>query len=265
MSREELRGLVAAYVLGALDADEHETFAKALSSDDELRGEVAAYEEVVAGLAEAVPEHAPPPGLRDRILEEARSEVSIRSARSDQPPGGRGGLTAVAWLAAAAGVAGALGFGVAYRGSQQVNLQLDADVVALNEQNERLIQLLEDRDALLSTLAGPDVRTAALSATDQPPSARLYWNTGTSMVFISAFDLPPAPVGRIYQLWGIPDGADPVSLGTFQTLADGTATVQRPVPPGSDFAIGAVTEEPAGGSPQPTTTPFLVGEWSGGG
>ena len=50
------------------------TFAKALSADDELRSEVAAYEEVVAGLAEAVPEQAPPEGLRDRILREARSE-----------------------------------------------------------------------------------------------------------------------------------------------------------------------------------------------
>ncbi len=117
---------------------------------------------------------------------------------------------------------------------------------------------------LLATLAGPNVRTAALSATDQPPSARLFWNTGTSMVFITAFDLPPAPAGRTYQLWGIPDGANPVSLGLFQTLADGSARVSRPVPPGSDFALGAVTEEPAGGSPQPTSTPFLVGTWSGG-
>ena len=265
MSREELRGLVAAYVLGALDPDEHETFAKALSADDELRGEVAAYEEVVAGLAEAVPEQAPPQGLRDRILKEARAEVPIQSGRSDSPPGGRAGLAAIAWLAAAAGLAGALGFGVAYRGSQQANLELDADVAALNQENERLVQLLEDRNVLLSTLTGPEVRTAALSATDQLPSARLFWNTGQNRVFITAFDLPPAPAGRIYQLWGIPDGENPVSLGTFQTQADGTATVSRPVPPGSDFAIGAVTDEPAGGSPQPTTTPFLVGEWSGGG
>ena len=263
MSREELSGLVAAYVLGALDADERETFETALTADDELRGEVAAYEEVVAGLADAVPQHAPPQGLRERILEEARSEVPIRSAESD-PPRGRGRLVAIAWLAAAAGIAGAIGYGVAYRSFQQANIELGADVGALTNQVELLNQLLADRNVLLTTLAGPEVRTAALSATGQPPSARLFWNTSSSLVLITAFDLPPAPEGRTYQLWGIPDGADPVSLGIFQTLADGTASVSRPVPPGFDFALGAVTEEPAGGSPQPTTTPFLVGSWTGG-
>lgn len=58
----------------------------------------------------------------------------------------------------------------------------------------------------------------------------------------------PVPAGRSYQLWQIRDGS-PVSLGTFQegllvTLAAG-ATV-------------AVSVEPPGGSPQPTTEPLFV-------
>jgi hypothetical protein len=57
-------------------------------------------------------------------------------------------------------------------------------------------------------------------------------------------------------------GLNPVSFGTFQTDADGTAIFLSPVPGGIEFEIGAVTDEPAGGSAQPTTTPFLVGNWS---
>jgi anti-sigma-K factor RskA len=106
------------------------------------------------------------------------------------------------------------------------------------------------------------VRTATLAATGSPPSARLFWNPVRGTVVIVAFDLPPAPAGRTYQLWGIAPGGDPVSLGTFQTAADGTALVQRPAPGGIPFEVGAVTEEPAGGSPQPTTQPFLVGSWA---
>jgi hypothetical protein len=60
---------------------------------------------------------------------------------------------------------------------------------------------LEAREALLATFLGPDIRTATLAATDQPPSARLFWNTTTGSVVMAAFDLPPAPAGRTYQLW----------------------------------------------------------------
>jgi hypothetical protein len=34
-----------------------------------------------------------------------------------------------------------------------------------------------------------------------------------------------------------------------------------PVPLGIAFAASAITEEPEGGSEQPTTTPFLVTTW----
>jgi hypothetical protein len=52
-----------------------------------------------------------------------------------------------------------------------------------------------------------------------------------------------------------------VSLGTFDTGADGTAVVALSIPAGAAFDVSALTEEPAGGSGQPTTTPFLAGPW----
>jgi anti-sigma-K factor RskA len=80
-------------------------------------------------------------------------------------------------------------------------------------------------------------------------------------IVIAASGLPPAPSGRTYQLWGIASGSNPVSLGTFDPGADGRTTLALDVPAGAVFDLAAVSEEPAGGSPQPTTTPILAGAW----
>ena len=82
---------------------------------------------------------------------------------------------------------------------------------------------------------------------------------------MTAFDLPAAPRGRTYQLWAVPKGKAPISMGTFNTDAGGRATLVLPVDPTIthlgfiDFC--GLTEEPAGGSPQPTETPRLLGSW----
>jgi anti-sigma-K factor RskA len=90
----------------------------------------------------------------------------------------------------------------------------------------------------------------------------MFWNRASNQVVLVAFALPPAAPGRTYQLWGIASGKGqkPVSLGTFNTSANGEVRLSVTVPAGLQIAVGAVTEEPAGGSPQPTTTPFLVGQ-----
>src|SRR5206468_7429650 len=93
----------------------------------------------------------------------------------------------------------------------------------------------------------------------KPPSARLYWNPSRHRIVMAVFHLPPASAGRTYQLWAIAQGK-PVSLGVFNTAADGRLTAAMDVPPGLTFELTAVTEEPAGGSPAPTQQPFLIGK-----
>jgi anti-sigma-K factor RskA len=79
---------------------------------------------------------------------------------------------------------------------------------------------------------------------------------------VAAVNLPPPPDGRTYQLWGIRGTEAPVSLGIFETTPAGTALVTLSPSDQEDFDVSAITEEPAGGSPQPTTTPFLAGPWT---
>jgi anti-sigma-K factor RskA len=118
------------------------------------------------------------------------------------------------------------------------------------------------RDSLLAVVTGPAVETATLTGTGTAPGVRLFWNRDTAQMIVTAFDLPPAPAGRTYQLWGLTTGAAPVSLGTFDTGPDGRAVVLAALSSEAPYEQSAVTEEPLGGSPQPTTTPFLVGTWS---
>ena len=260
--------LAAAYVLDALDPDETRAFEARLADDPALQAEVRAQREALAALADAVPPRRAPAALRDRVLSEARSVRPIGSATSRAERAAKdarepGRPSRLPWFVAAAATVAAVALGISNRDlvervdtSDERLAQLEA---ALGEAGEQVAS----RDSLLASLLGPDVRTASLASTGAEPSARLFWNGATGEVVVTAFGLPPAPEGRTYQLWGIGGGADPVSLGTFQTTADGTAVVRATAPLGVDFEVSAMTEEPVGGSPQPTSTPFLVGTWSG--
>ena len=243
MTDHQWSELAAPYALDALAPDERERFEAHLSECAACRGEVRELREVTVLLADAAPTATPPAGLRDRILREARQVRPIRRRRAPIVP----------WLAAAASLVLAVGFGYAYLRERAALQQASAALAAQTDS-------LAARDSLIATIFSPDVATAALAATGKPPSARLYWNPSRHRVVMAVFDLPPAPAGRTYQLWAIAQGSKPVSLGVFNTAADGRLTTAMDVPVGLAFEVTAVTEEPAGGSPQPTQKPFLQGK-----
>lgn len=70
--------------------------------------------------------------------------------------------------------------------------------------------------------------------------------------------LPPLPSGRIYEMWVQRGSAPPTPTGTlFSTRANGSANVGVP---GSLNGVSRVmvTQEPAGGTPAPTSAPVIV-------
>jgi anti-sigma-K factor RskA len=70
--------------------------------------------------------------------------------------------------------------------------------------------------------------------------------------------LPSLPAGRIYEMWVQRGSAAPTPTGTlFSTRADGSANVGVP---GSLNGVSRVmvTQEPAGGTPAPTSAPLIV-------
>lgn len=250
MSATSWQESAAAYVLGALDETERAEFEAQLRTSRDAQRDVEELNEVVALLAYAAPDRTPPESLRARVLAEAER---VRPFVARTPNAKARGRAIFPYLALAASLAAVAVLGARYRSERDTGRTLAATADSLQH-------ALASRDVIINALLAPDVETIRLSATDRPPAARMYWNRATGEVIFAAFQLPPARQGRTYQLWGIPRGGTPVSLGTFNTLASGEGRHVVKTPAGLTIAIGAVTEEPAGGSPQPTSTPFLIGQ-----
>ncbi|MEP7344589.1 MAG: anti-sigma factor [Gemmatimonadaceae bacterium] len=271
ISRERMEEATA-YVLGALEEEERATFELALNDSPDLQREVAELREVAGLLALAVRPVAPPPELRERIVSDARAvrpiaprlaeaqrreppPVTLRTSAEPDPRRIWNASKIVGWLVVAASLVGVAVMQNRFR-------ERASAARALTRANTDLRAQLAARDSLLNVLVGPDVETVRMASAGSPPSARIFWNRSAQQVVFVAFSLPNAPAGRTYQLWGIAKGKAPVSLGTFNTNAAGEGRVTVKVPDGLQIAVGAVTEEPEGGSPQPTTTPILAGTFA---
>jgi anti-sigma-K factor RskA len=114
----------------------------------------------------------------------------------------------------------------------------------------------------LAILNDPDTKQATFGDTARPSRGRVFVSGEKGVLFIGA-SLPAIAPGKTFQLWVIPAKGNPVPAGTFGREADASAVYVRPGPVQGDAAAMAVTVEPDGGSPQPTTTPFLVMKLSG--
>lgn len=260
MTDERWHEQAAAYALGALDEAERAAFEARMAEDASLRAVVADYENALADVAAGLPGEGPPPALKRRVLERAREVRAPAPAAAEPtaPAPRRGGATP--WILLAASVAGLVWLGLENR-----DLQGRADTLA-NELTSVRTALggarteLARLDSLAELLAGDDVRFATLTG-DAQPTMRLVWNAERRVLLVAASGLPAPAAGRVYQLWGLSGDQAPVSLGTFATGPDGTALVTLSPDASPDFDLSAITDEPEGGSPQPTTQPFLVGAW----
>lgn len=232
MEREEVHELTAAYALDALgDADEAEYEAH-LRHCERCREELAAFQETATALAFGVPPAAPPPALRERILEQARSErpnvVPLRPRRALRA------ATAVAATAAAA----AVGVGIWAAG---LSSSLSEERAA-RDRLEHATQILAQPEAERVPVEGAQ-------------GVLVVAPTGEAALVLTGLD--PAPAGRTYEAWVIEE-TTPRPAGLFDVRDDPTVVaLERSVPAG---AIVAVTLEPDGGVDQPTGAPVFTAE-----
>jgi anti-sigma-K factor RskA len=269
----------APYALGALDESDRASFEAHLATCDVCTAEVRELKDVAGLIAAAAPAVAPPATLRERILADARAVRPIAAApRLATPPvtapgattaprAGRrssgGGGAFIPWLAAAAAIVFAIYLGQQYRGEHRGRVLAEQALASARGRLDSTGTALARRDSLIASLVAPDVQAVTVNGSGPSPSARYFLDRRANRIVIAASSLPPAARGRTYQLWGIETGRPPVSLGTFNTDSSGRALASLTLPPGLRIAVTAVTDEPSGGSPQPTTTPFLAATWKG--
>lgn len=263
--RNDWRALAADYALGMLSDAERAAFEAHLAESADAREEVEELRAVAGLLGTAVAAAEPPARLRERILEAAQADAAAAS--------GGDGLTAMPlaqarhgtrWLQLLAAGVAFLAVLLLYSNARERATMLESQLGELSAELRDAIALAQQRGAAIDALLGADIVVAVLAAPDAEPAMRVYWNRQRGVALVAAFNLAAAPEGRTYQLWGIDTaaGTPPVSLGTFDTGGDGRTTVAITIPAGATFDLAAVTDEPAGGSPQPTTQPFLVGSFA---
>jgi anti-sigma-K factor RskA len=261
----------APYALGALDDSDRAAFEEHLATCAVCKAEVRELREVAGLLATGVAQVAPPPSLRARILSDARSVRPISSAAgpvSTEPPVSTPIATSVGkrvnilpWVVAIAASLAAIIAGQQFRQERSSRVAAVQALASARLTVDSTGAALAGRDSLIASLVAPDVQAVSVTGTGPSPSARYFLDRRANRIVIAASALPPAASGRTYQLWGIETGRSPVSLGTFNTDASGRALASLTVPAGLRIAVTAVTDEPTGGSPQPTTTPFLAATW----
>lgn len=267
--------VVPAYALDALDRDERQAFEEHLVICERCQAALRQWPGVSSGLGLAAEPAEPPPDLRSRTLARAVAQPQAHLGRPVTPfrpavavPGpSRPRSSALQRWALAASVVLMAGL-AAYAALLRIQLAETAD--ALGEAAAYVAQLSAEletsrRDAamLVDTLqvvnAGDVIRVDLRGAGPGAGATGRAFVSERGVVFHSE-GLPALAGGRTYQLWVIPQGAAPVSAGTFAVNAFGGSSLARMLPAGlATVAAVAVTEEPDGGSPGPTTTPLLAG------
>ncbi|HVS74831.1 MAG TPA: anti-sigma factor [Candidatus Acidoferrales bacterium] len=142
--------------------------------------------------------------------------------------------------------------------------QLRLQSVATTEQRARLEKERANAQRTALILADPASVQVAMPHSERngAPPMRAYWHAQLGIV-VAGVKIP-APAGdRTLELWLLPraQGGKPIPAGFARPQPDGTFVLLVSAPPASrgDTKALTITEEPAGGSPQPTTTPRWVG------
>jgi anti-sigma-K factor RskA len=246
MNHSEYEQLAAGYVLGALEPDDEHVFQRHLDGCAECEANVRDLEEVVGTLAYAAPPVDPPDTVWASIQREVRPEQRRVQPQPVRPR--RWGSPLVARLAAAAAIVAVAALSVWNLNLRDQNAGYRNRVTAL----EQAARLLNEPNTSKIALKGPaaEARATVLASSAQDRGVLVVEN------------LPPLQRGRVYELWGVPEG----DIGRAQKAVvfiplrrQGVQTLefQVPIQPGTVFAI---TEEPGPqGSEKPTTTPILAG------
>lgn len=263
-NHDDFAALAHGYALGTLTEQEARSFASHLATCEECRQSVRDVAAVGEALARALPQQAPPPSLRDRVLARATAPADM-DRQVHSPTVSRSGMQ-YRWLAAAAALVAAVTSVMAWQYREDaVRARIEQQAAA--QQVRSLEQQIAQLQAGVSTaaqtrsvLAARDMARIELLGQAPAPGAtgRVFWSPTHGLVF-AATNLPALPPGRVYQLWVVADS--PISAGIGRLTGGGEiSVVSTPTAPARPKAF-ALTIEPEGGSPAPTSPLFLLGSY----
>lgn len=235
MTHDELKALIAPYVLGAVSIEEEREVRSHIMSCEDCLREAEGFSGPAAALALAVDDAPVPAGFTDSVLARVQSERPDTAAA----PANAGWW--FRWRNAVAAVAVA---------SVAATIVLASALLALRGEVQRY------ESAVPPLVHGEGMRLAGSGGA----VARMVPTADGATLFATGLD--EAPDRHTYQLWlmecrdpGNIETCDPTSAGTFD-VAGGIAVLEV----GSSlegYDRAAVTVEPEGGSEGPTTLPVI--------
>jgi anti-sigma-K factor RskA len=244
---DDILDLLAAYALGALEPEAIVRVSALLEERPELRVALAELRATADKLPYALPEASPPDDLRQRVLDRATGRAA--PATPPAPPrlvnGWRGWALSLGGIAAVAVVAAAIGWGQLLEARSEI-AGLQAQITSTQAELKQTHAQVVEAEKVVASLKGASGSAAILQV------------RGGETVLMA--QLPRLAPGRVYQLWRIQGTNAPASAGIFTVDQQGFASALLPVgqQPRSGETV-AVTDEPAGGSPGPTSDPLIVG------
>jgi anti-sigma-K factor RskA len=177
-------------------------------------------------------------------------------------------LSFMPWaLAASLAVCATIGL-LAWRNAKLESDALKNQVALVKSQTEELRSQLDQENGKIYELArinqalrSPNSRVIELAGQEVAPSStgNIYWDTSGNQWVVAA-NLPPAPEGKVYQLWYVTSDAK-ISAGLVKTDNKGHAFTVIDFPKDiTNLAAAAITLEPEGGSAQPTMPIYTIGK-----
>jgi hypothetical protein len=267
---DQVRQLIPAYVLGALERDEEAAVREHLDTCD-LHAEAAAFGGVVPYLAETVEPVEPPSSLKARILTAAAADLEARRAAPAQaeaqlpervPAVERAPVVAtptrlrderrprfrLSWsfaLQAAAVIAlvvvGAWNFNL----TERLNV-LEGDVAAARAYQTAV-------NNVLAAAAEPGSQVVVLAPGDSAfKSAGLAAIRTDGSVVLAMHDLDPTVGTEVYEAWVILGSDAPIPIGGFQVASAKTGSLSTDPTAAGAGAVIALTKEPLPGATTPT-------------
>ena len=260
MIDERMEEQASLYVLGVLTPEETHAFETAMRRDAELQQLVAKLRASRDALAGSLPQVAPPPTLKQKILVQIEAQEKVIPLPAREEHSGSWAIWLPWALAACLAIVCALSLSQ-QRTLSQKNDEQAKQLAALNQMVDSLHNETDDLKQAVATLQETNrlanVRIAMLNSmlTDSPKAVAVsLWDNQQQRGVFVVQNLKPLPADRDYQLWVMdPKYPTPVSAGVFQVDAQGNMRVQfkadKLIESADKFAV---TQEPKGGLPTPT-------------
>ncbi len=212
----------------------------------DLKVDIAEIERSLEFLARSSAIKAPA-GLKERIMDQIRSEGTAATSKPDATSSGSFGIWRM--IAALFGL-GILLLGYLFWQKSNDAERLNRELTASRDSCEQSTKQLTDQLRILQQLTYPDNKIIPFQATPGFASTDLYLhhNSETKRNFIQVRNLPAIAANQSYQLWSLKPNQAPIPLDVFDLPATGLIEV-RYVDGTETYAI---TIEPRGGKDSPT-------------